>query len=78
MGEEKRSSVISAASSGNNMINAAGATAVSNSNNQFNRLNAAANSSMLIPPAVANAKEGSVQLQSTLRGLKDNYVAIEQ
>ena len=34
--------------------------------------------SNLVPPAVQNAKEGSVQLQSTLRGLKDNYVAIEQ
>jgi len=34
-------------------------------------------SNMLIPPSVLIAKEGSVQLQSTLRGLKDNYVAIE-
>ena len=67
--------MISAASNGNNLVNAA-ATAVSS--NQYNRLNAAANSNMLVPPAVMNAKEGSVQLQSTLRGLKDNYVVIEQ
>lgn len=68
--------MISSTASGNNLINAAAATAVSN--NQYNRLNAAANSSMLIPPAVANAKEGSVQLQTTLRDMKDNYVVIEQ
>lgn len=76
MGEDKRQSVISS-TSGNNLVNAAAATAVSN-NQQFNRLNAAANASILVPPAVVNAKEGSVQLQSTLRDLKDNYVAIEQ
>ena len=32
----------------------------------------------LVPPSILTAKEGSVQLQSTLRGLKDNYVVIEQ
>jgi hypothetical protein len=32
----------------------------------------------LMPPSQQIAKEGSVQLQSAVRGLKDNYVAIEQ
>ena len=32
----------------------------------------------LVPPSLQVAKEGSVQLQSAVRGLKDNYVEIEQ
>ena len=32
----------------------------------------------LVPPSQQAAKQNSVQLQSTLRGLKDNYVSIEQ
>ena len=31
----------------------------------------------LQPPSLLTAKQGSVQLQSTVRGLKDSYVAIE-
>ena len=32
----------------------------------------------LVPPSQQVAKHNSVLLQSTLRGLKDNYVSIEQ
>jgi hypothetical protein len=32
----------------------------------------------LMPPQLQVIKEGSVQLQSAVRGLKDNYVEIEQ
>lgn len=32
----------------------------------------------LVPPSQQAAKQNSVLLQSTLRGLKDNYVNIEQ
>lgn len=34
--------------------------------------------SLAVPPYQQHSKEGQVQLQSTLRGLKDTYVQIEQ